>query len=180
MRIADRLANGSGPTFSFEFFPPRTEDGVKNLFRALGDLADLSPTFVSVTYGAGGSTRDLTIDLVTRIRRETDIEAMAHLTCVGHGRGEIRAVLERLRDAGIENLLALRGDPPQGQAQFTPAPDGFAYASELGRFVRAEGFEFCVGGACYPEGHLESPSREVDLRHLGAKIDAGTQFLITQ
>ncbi len=135
---------------------------------------------MSVTYGAGGSTRQRTLDLVSRIKRETGIEAMAHLTCVGHSRGELREILERWRAAGLENVLALRGDPPRDAASFQPAPDGFAHASELAAFIRAEGFDFTLGGACYPEGHLEAESREIDLDHLKRKLDAGVQFLITQ
>jgi methylenetetrahydrofolate reductase (NADPH) len=180
MKIGPRLAQGGPPCFSFEFFPPKTEQGVANLFATLKELAELRPTFVSVTYGAGGSTRQLTADLVTRIKKEAGIEAMAHLTCVGHSRDELKAVLDRLRDAGIENVLALRGDPPQGEKEFRPAPDGFRYATELHRFIRTNRYPFSVGGACYPEGHLESPSREEDLAHLKEKVDAGAEFLITQ
>src|SRR6478609_7806028 len=124
MRIADRLLQPT-PCFSFEFFPPKSEEGVTQLFTTLRELADLAPGFVSVTYGAGGSTRQLTLELTTAIKRETGIEAMAHLTCVGHGRVEIAEILQRLDSAGIENVLALRGDPPKDQAAFTPAPDGF-------------------------------------------------------
>ena len=117
MRIVDRLRTGP-PCFSFEFFPPKSEEGVAQLFTTLKELADLQPGFVSVTYGAGGSTRQLTLELTSAIRRETGIEAMAHLTCVGHGRAELAEILQRLEAAGIENVLALRGDPPQGQASF--------------------------------------------------------------
>src|SRR3954447_13465385 len=127
MRIRDCFGQGR-PVFSFEFFPPKTEEGVKNLYATVGELAKLDPSFVSVTYGAGGSTRELTIDLTARIKREIGIEAMAHLTCVGHSAGEIAAVLERLRGAGIENVLALRGDPPRGETQFVRPADGFGYA----------------------------------------------------
>src|ERR1700756_5323069 len=112
MKIADRLRQGSSPCFSFEFFPPKSAEGVAQLFTTLRELQDLAPAFVSVTYGAGGSTRQLTVDLVSAIKRETGIEAMAHLTCVGHGRAELAEVLERLRAAGVDNVLALRGDPP--------------------------------------------------------------------
>jgi methylenetetrahydrofolate reductase (NADPH) len=184
MRIVDRLtanpSQSSGPCFSFEFFPPKTDDGVAQLFATLRDLAELKPGFVSVTYGAGGSTRQRTLELVSAIKRETGIEAMAHLTCVGHGRAELREILGRFRDAGIENVLALRGDPPKDQSSFVPAPDGFSHGSELAAFIRDEGFGFCVGGACYPEGHLESPTLVDDLAHLKTKVDAGVSFLITQ
>jgi methylenetetrahydrofolate reductase (NADPH) len=179
MRISQRLVRGS-PCFSFEFFPPKTEEGVHTLFATLKELAELKPGFVSVTYGAGGSTRNLTADLVSRIRRETGIEAMAHLTCVGHSRDELKTILESFRAQGIENVLALRGDPPAGEKRFKPAVGGFRYANELNQFIREQGFDFCLGGACYPEGHMECLSRDDDLKHLQAKVDAGADFLITQ
>src|SRR3954452_14892479 len=147
MRIADRLRTGP-PCFSFEFFPPKSEEGVTQLFTTLKELADLQPGFVSVTYGAGGSTRQLTIELTSAIKRETGIEAMAHLTCVGHGRVELAEILERLKSAGVENVLALRGDPPKDQTTFSPAPDGFSHGNELSQFIRARGYSFCIGGAC--------------------------------
>jgi methylenetetrahydrofolate reductase (NADPH) len=179
VHIAERL-RGSEPCISFEFFPPKTDAGVASLFETLRELAELKPGFVSVTYGAGGSTRQRTLELVAAIKRETGIEAMAHLTCVGHGRAELRDILSRFREAGLENLLALRGDPPKDQASFTPAPDGFSHGSELAAFVRQEGFTFCVGGACYPEGHLESGSLDDDLAQTRKKVEAGCDFLITQ
>ncbi|AKF81244.1 methylenetetrahydrofolate reductase [Myxococcus fulvus] len=172
--------NPSNPCFSFEFFPPKTDEGVANLLRTLEDLAPLEPGFVSVTYGAGGSTRDRTLELVTRIKQQTGIEAMAHLTCVGHTREELRDVLQRLADAKLDNVLVLRGDPPQGQTTFQPTEGGFSYASELVQFIREEDFNFCLGGACYPEGHVETASRDDDLRHLKAKVDAGLDFVVTQ
>lgn len=179
MKIRNRL-NPSNPCFSFEFFPPKTDEGTANLLKTLEDLAPLDPGFVSVTYGAGGSTRDRTVELVTRIKQNTGIEAMAHLTCVGHSQDELRDILRRLSDAKIENVLPLRGDPPQGQKSFVPAEGGFSYASELVQFIREEDFNFCLGGACYPEGHVDTPSRDADLKHLKAKVDAGLDFLITQ
>jgi methylenetetrahydrofolate reductase (NADPH) len=180
MRIADRLRAEGPPCFSFEFFPPKTDEGVDQLFATLRDLAELRPGFVSVTYGAGGSTQQRTLELVTAIKRETGIEAMAHLTCVAHGRRELTQVLERLRAAGVQNVLALRGDAPRDQAAFTAPADGFEHASDLSRFIRGNGFDFCLGGACYPEGHLESESREIDLEHTKIKVSAGAEFLITQ
>jgi methylenetetrahydrofolate reductase (NADPH) len=179
MKIRNRL-NPSNPCFSFEFFPPKTDEGVANLLRTLEDLAPLQPGFVSVTYGAGGSTRDRTVELVTRIKKETGIDTMAHLTCVGHTREELRELLQRLAEAKLENVLALRGDPPQGQKEFVPAQGGFRYASELVRFIREEDFNFSIGGACYPEGHVETLSRDDDLRHLKEKVDAGLDFVVTQ
>jgi methylenetetrahydrofolate reductase (NADPH) len=169
------------PVFSFEFFPPKTEEGLKNLYGTIAELAALQPSFVSVTYGAGGSTRDLTVDLTSRIKREIGIEAMAHLTCVGHSSGEIASVVDRLREAGIENILALRGDPPKGETQFVRPEDGFGYSQELAGFLRSRYQDtLCLGGACYPEGHVEAACKEGDLQHLKAKVDAGVDFLVTQ
>jgi methylenetetrahydrofolate reductase (NADPH) len=179
MRIVDRLHNGP-PCFSFEFFPPKSEEGVAQLFTTLRELAELQPGFVSVTYGAGGSTRQLTVDLVSTIKRETGIEAMAHLTCVGHSRSELAEILERLRAAGMQNVLALRGDPPRDQPSFVPAPDGFSHANELMQFIRARGFDFCLGGACYPEAHLESDGLDAEIEHTKRKVAHGAEFLITQ
>lgn len=204
MRIAERLQKPA-PCFSFEFFPPKTPQGVESLMATLRELAELSPDFVSVTYGAGGTTQATTTELVARIRREAGIEAMAHLTCVGMTREAIAAALDELSAAGIENVLALRGDPPRpppsmpvtpatpvttvtaaplSPLPFVPTPGGFRYASELCSFIqdgRASGrWRFCVGSACYPEGHPECPSRDDDLRNLVEKVAAGGEFLITQ
>jgi methylenetetrahydrofolate reductase (NADPH) len=179
MRITDRLVSGT-PCISFEFFPPKTDEAVSQLFSTLKDLEELRPGFVSVTYGAGGSTRQRTLEMVTAIKRETGIEAMAHLTCVGHGRTELREILTRFHVAGVENVLALRGDPPRDQPQFTAADDGLSHGSELAAFIRQEGFGFCLGGACYPEIHPDSEAREDDLANLRKKVEAGAEFLITQ
>ena len=188
MRIAERLLMPS-PCFSFEFFPPKTTAGHDNLMTTLRELRELEPDFVSVTYGAGGSTQHVTTDLVTRIKSETGIEAMAHLTCVGHAQNELDGVLTRLSDAGVENVLALRGDSPAqpgvlGPVPFVPAAGGFRYGSELVSHIRSGQksgrWRFCLGGACYPEGHIECAQRDDDLRHLATKVEAGTEFLITQ
>jgi methylenetetrahydrofolate reductase (NADPH) len=149
------------------------------LWETLEDLRSLDPGFVSVTYGAGGSTRDRTIELVTHIKERTGIEAMAHLTCVGHTREEIGAVLKRLAAAKIENVLALRGDPPKGAAAFQKVEGGFGYANELVDFVRQLDLGFSIGVAGYPEGHLEA-SKEQDLKNLKLKVDEGADFVITQ
>jgi methylenetetrahydrofolate reductase (NADPH) len=178
MRIVDCFASGK-PVFSFEFFPPKTEEGVRSLFTAAQDLAALHPSFVSVTYGAGGSTRELTVDLVTRLKKEVGIEAMAHLTCVGHSASEIACVLDQLHGCGIENVLPLRGDPPRGETRFVRPQDGFGYAQELVRFIRGR-YGFCLAGACYPEGHQECADKEEDLIHLKEKVLSGVDFLITQ
>ncbi|MFN8625254.1 MAG: methylenetetrahydrofolate reductase [NAD(P)H] [Candidatus Binatia bacterium] len=179
MRIGDLLRTGD-PVFSFEFFPPKTEAGERNLFRTIDRLGELRPSFVSVTYGAGGGTRQTTVEWVKRIKHELDIEAMAHVTCVGAGRHEIEGVLAQLQANRIENVLALRGDPPREQPRFVPATDGFRYASELVRFIRECGFPFSLGGACYPEGHTECRDLALDLEHLKIKVDAGLDFVITQ
>jgi methylenetetrahydrofolate reductase (NADPH) len=179
MKIRNRL-NPSHPCFSFEFFPPKTEEGWANLQRTVQDLAPLDPGFVSVTYGAGGGTRDRTLQLVTEIKQTTGIEAMAHLTCVGHTRAELGGIVERLLDAKIENVLALRGDPPAGQSSFLPVAGGFRFASELVELIRERDHTLCIGGACYPEGHMEAASREDDLKNLKRKVDAGLDFIITQ
>jgi len=179
VKIRNRL-NPSKPCFSFEFYPPKTPDGETALWRTLEVLRPLEPGFVSVTYGAGGSTRDHTIDLVTHIKERTGIEAMAHLTCVGHTREELAAILKRLADAKIENVLALRGDPPKGMTTFEKAEGGFQFAADLVALVRELDLDLCVGCAGYPEGHPETPSRDDDLLHLKAKVDAGCDFVITQ
>jgi methylenetetrahydrofolate reductase (NADPH) len=179
MRIKE-LFGRSRPVISFEFFPPKTDAGVKELYHAIEELKPLAPSFVSVTYGAGGSTRDRTVDLVARIKSEIGIETMAHLTCVGSTREEIQAVLVRLRDSGIENVLPLRGDPPKGEVEFKKVPGGFGYASELVEFIRSTGHPFSLGGACYPEGHVETRDLVQDLANLKKKVAAGVDFLITQ
>ena len=178
MRIIERLRSGH-PVFSFEFYPPKTDAGVQSLWNALADLRSLHPDFVSVTYGAGGSTRVKTVDITTRIKRELGIEAMAHLTCVGATREDLRTTLDALKQGGIENVLPLRGDPPQGETRFARVDGGFGFANELMEFVRRD-FEFCLGGACYPEGHVEAPSKEEDLKNLRRKVESGAEFLITQ
>ena len=185
MKISDllRFARERGePVFSFEFFPPRTDEGVKALFATVEALRPLAPGFVSVTFGAGGSTRARTVELVKRLKRETEIEAMAHVTCVGASRDEIAATLDQFAEAGVQNVLALRGDPPRGEASFTPHPDGFSHASELVAFIRGQPrrWAFCLGAAAYPEGHPETRDLDADLRNLKTKVDAGADFLVTQ
>ena len=178
MKIIEKLAARS-PAFSFEFFPPKDAEGTERLFRTVAELGSYDPTYVSVTYGAGGSTRRLTVDLVRRIRREVGLEAMAHVTCVGASGDEIAQVLDELATGGIDNVLALRGDPPKGGARFEKPAGGFAYANELIEFVRSR-WPFCVGAACYPETHIEAPSRAADLANLKRKVLAGADFLVTQ
>lgn len=179
MRIIDSLVPGK-PSFSLEFSPPKTPVGWRSLFRTVAELREFNPRFVSVTYGAGGSSRGETLKAVSEIKRDYGIEAMAHLTCVGHARAELREVVRGLHEAGIENLIALRGDPPKGSDRFEPAPDGLSHGSELAAFVREQGFDFCLAGAAYPEMHPQSTDRAADLDGLKRKIDAGVSFLITQ
>jgi methylenetetrahydrofolate reductase (NADPH) len=178
MRIAEAFGRAR-PVVSFEFFPPRTEAGFRSLYRTIGELKRLDPGFVSVTWGAGGSTRRQTVELVTRIQQEIGITAMAHLTCVGSTPQELGEILNRLEAAGIENLLALGGDPPREQPDYRPTPGGFTYARELAAFARTR-WNFCLGGACYPETHPRAASTEADLAHLVRKVAAGVDFLITQ
>ncbi|MEK9628993.1 MAG: methylenetetrahydrofolate reductase [NAD(P)H] [Nitrospinota bacterium] len=178
MKISEKLKSSSR-VFSFEFFPPKDEAGFQSLFETIEQLKPAKPAFVSVTYGAGGSTRSKTVDLVGKIKNEIGIESMAHLTCVGHKKDEIVSVLESLQDSGIENVLALRGDPPKGEEQFVKTEGGFGYANELTSFIKNK-FSFCVGGACYPEGHIECPNLQLDMDNLKRKVDSGVDFLITQ
>ena len=178
MRISDILKTDRRAV-SFEFFPPKDDAGFASLFATIEALKGLDPSYVSVTYGAGGSTRRKTVELVKRIKHEIGIESMAHLTCVGANRDEIGSVLDDLAAAGLDNVLPLRGDPPKGASEFVPTPGGFRYANELVAFIR-ERHSFCLGGACYPEKHPEAPSAEADLDNLKRKVDAGVDFLITQ
>jgi methylenetetrahydrofolate reductase (NADPH) len=167
------------PSFSFEFFPPKDSEGFENLYATIRQLEPCQPTYVSVTFGAGGSTRAQTIDLVGRIKNEIGLESMAHLTCVGSSREELRAILDTLHDKGIQNILALRGDPPRGQEKFEKPENGFAYANELVEFIRKQ-YNFCIGVAGYPEGHIECPDINIDLENLKRKVDAGADFIVTQ
>ena len=178
MRIDQILGLGK-PGVSFEFFPPKTEAGFAQLFKTIDELHPLHPTYVSVTYGAGGSTREKTVELVERIQRELKIRSMAHLTCVGHTADEIAKILDDLWAAGIRNVLALRGDPPAGQSQFVVTEGGFANADTLVAFIKSRQ-DFCVGVAGYPEGHPQCLNRTRDLEHLKRKVDNGGGVVITQ
>ena len=178
MRI-DELLAGGGPVFSIEFFPPKTPEGVTSLFDTVEALKPLGPSFVSVTYGAGGATREGTVEIATRIKREHGLEVMAHLSCVGEPVEGLAALLDRFRDAGIENILALRGDPPRGARSFEAAPGGLESAAELTSFIAGD-YAFAIGGACFPEVHPEAASLDADLAYLKTKVDAGASFLITQ
>jgi methylenetetrahydrofolate reductase (NADPH) len=179
MRLDTILEARRQPVFSFEFFPPKTDEGVRQLFEAISHLRELEPTFVSVTYGAGGSVRARTVDLVTRIHRELEIEPVAHLTCVDATVDDLQGILDGLRDAGIDNVLALRGDPPGGEGLFTPTEGGLAHSSELMELITSR-YGFCVGGSCYPEKHPESADADEDVRAAKRKADSGASYLITQ
>ncbi len=178
MRIRDIL-DDHHPALSFEFFPPKSEIGFWDLYKTVESLKPLEPTYVSVTYGAGGGTRRKTVDLVQRIKNDIGIEAMAHLTCVGADKEEIIGVLDTLKANGLENVLALRGDPPAGSEEFVATEGGFSHADELVSFIR-DRYDFCVGAACYPECHPEALDAKTDMTHLKRKVDAGVDFLITQ
>jgi methylenetetrahydrofolate reductase (NADPH) len=178
MRIDEIIGRGK-PTISFEFFPPKNEVGFAQLYQTVGELHPLKPSYVSVTYGAGGSTRQKTVDLVERIQTDLKIRSMAHLTCVGHTADEIGGILDDLWNTGIRNVLALRGDPPAGQSQFTATAGGFANADALTKYVR-ERHDFCVGVAGYPEGHPQCLNKTRDMEHLKRKVDNGASFVVTQ
>ncbi|MFO0968358.1 MAG: methylenetetrahydrofolate reductase [Gemmataceae bacterium] len=179
MRISE-LYQRPEPTISFEFFPPKTREAEDTLYReVVPGLKGLGASFISVTYGAGGGTRDSTFRIVNTIRAEHNVEAMAHFTCVGATKESVRHELELAKQLGFDNLLALRGDPPKGQLDFKPSPDGFAYALDLIRFIK-EHNHFCLGAACYPEGHVECAFKHADWDRAALKVEAGAEFLITQ
>jgi len=179
LRIGELHRQG-GLVVSFELFPPKTPDQTAKLFEeGIPGLLELSPAFLTCTYGAGGSTKDQTLEIVTRIRREFEVEAVSHLTCVGASREEIGQFLAQARSGGISNIVALRGDPPRGDETFKPHPDGFKYAHELVSFIKQTG-DFDVAVAGYPEGHPECPDRHLDWQRLAAKVAAGADLVITQ
>ncbi len=178
MRISDALASVR-PFFSFEFFPPKDDDGSRRLFETIAALQPLRPAFVSITYGAGGSTRARTVALAKQIQSETGMTVVAHVTCVGSTRAELRTLFDDLARAGIANVLALRGDAPASSAAFEAPPGGFAHANELIAMLRRN-YDFCIGAACYPEKHPEAASEAGDLEHLREKVDAGADFLVSQ
>jgi len=179
VRIDEILAAADGPVFSFEFFPPKSEEGWRNLREALRSLVALEPDFVSVTYGAGGGTRERTLEVSSWLKRELGIEAMAHLSCVGATREELIETLDRIVAAGIDNVLALRGDPPRGERKWRPHPGGLRYSTELAALI-SERYPLGIGAACFPEVHPEAPDLAHDLRYLRQKVASGASFLITQ
>jgi methylenetetrahydrofolate reductase (NADPH) len=178
MRI-DEILEQRRPVFSFEFFPPKTDEGRRTLEGTLEVLRDDAPDYVSMTYGAGGATRDSTVELTRWIKQDLGIEAMAHLSCVGEPTERLVEILQEVQAAGIDNVLALRGDPPRGETEWRPHPGGLHYSVELIRLIR-ERFDFCVGAACFPEVHPDASDRDSDLGYARAKQEAGAGFLITQ
>ncbi len=184
MHIRD-IFSAHRTTFSFEFFPPKTDEASEELFTAIVRLQELKPSFVSVTYGAGGSTRERTHDLVVRIKRETQLTAVSHLTCVCHTWPELEAILDRYAASGIENILALGGDPPRNLANYDRANDAFQFAEGLVRFVRSrkkapDPRGFGIGVAGFPEGHPGTPNRLKEMDYLKQKVDAGADYICTQ
>jgi methylenetetrahydrofolate reductase (NADPH) len=179
MRV-DEIIASSRPTFSVEFSPPRAAEKEKNLFEAARQLRELEPDFVSVTYGAGGSTRDGTVEITRVLKDELGFETMAHLSCVGETTEGLAATLDKIGEAGIENVFALRGDPPRGEGDFVATDGGLANAAELIRFIGDGRWDFALGGACFPEVHPEAADLETDLAYLKQKVDAGASFLTTQ
>jgi methylenetetrahydrofolate reductase (NADPH) len=179
MRIADLYAAEGGPVLSLEFFTPKNEAGRKALFRAVERLGKIQPGFVSITCGAAGTTRERTADLAIELQDKFGLTAMAHLVCTGTTQAELDETLRHMQAHGIDNILALRGDPPKGVTDWTPVEGGFRHANELASFVR-ERFSLGIGGACYPEKHHEAPSLDADVHNLKRKVDAGAEFLITQ
>jgi methylenetetrahydrofolate reductase (NADPH) len=179
MRI-DEILSSSQPVFSVEFFPPKTEEGREMLFETVDVLRSLGPSFFSVTYGAGGATREGTVEITREIRDEHGVEAMAHLSCVGETRENLREIVEEIAAAGIENILALRGDPPRGQSDFEQPEGGLSSAADLTALISEKHSEIAIGGACFPEVHPEAASMEADIAYLKTKVDNGASFLITQ
>ena len=177
MKIKDILKEKR--TLSFEFFPPKTVEGIPAVFRAIDRLKVYCPDFISITYGAGGSTRAFTEEITTEVKQRGELEVMAHLTCVAQTKEEVRGVLVRLDQVGVENVIALRGDPPRGQTTFVPAEGGFHHATDLIDHIRRN-FQFGLAGACYPEGHQESPDLQTDIKYAKLKVELGADFLITQ
>jgi methylenetetrahydrofolate reductase (NADPH) len=168
------------PLRSLEFFPPKDDEGVANLRATATALKRIAPDFVSVTYGAGGTTRERTAQVSALLKDELGFTVMPHLTCVGHSRAELHAIADRLHAGGFRNIMTLRGDPPKGETTFTPSPDGLRHASDLVALLRARHPDFCLGVAGYPEKHPEASSLDADLAHLKRKVDAGAAFITTQ
>lgn len=179
MKVVD-LIQQKDFSASFEFFPPKTEQGSENLFQNIKNLMPLNPSYVSVTYGAGGSTQELTHELILRLQKETQLCIVSHLTCVGHTKEQFHEILEKYNKSGIENILALRGDPPLGQTQFKATEGGFNYASDMVAYIKKNFPNMGIGVAGFPEGHPETPNRLKEMEYLKAKVDAGADYICTQ
>jgi methylenetetrahydrofolate reductase (NADPH) len=179
MKITD-LFKDTPRTYSFEFFPPKDEISAVDFGINVGTLLKLAPSFVTVTYGAGGSTQERTFALVDYLKNKVGLNTMAHYTCIAASKEKTLHDLQTLQQLGMENLMLLRGDPPAGETKFTMPDNGFKYATELIAFVKAQGFDFCIGGGAYPEKHPDAASVEEDVRHLKEKVTAGADFLVTQ
>jgi len=181
MQKIKELFKNKSRVYSFELFPPKTEKGYQNLLETIGKLCELKPDFISCTYGAGGGSRDKTLEIVERIEKSHNVIGLAHLTCVLHTKEELKNIIETIQSKGIRNILALRGDPPKDQPTWVPGPDNFHYSSELAAFIREHFNEnFSIGVAGFPEGHILCPDRTQDARYLKIKIDSGADFVITQ
>jgi methylenetetrahydrofolate reductase (NADPH) len=179
MHIA-QILNQHKPAFSYEFFPPKDDASADALLQTVKSLSRLGPAYVSVTYGAGGSSRERTRDLVVRIQKETELTVVSHLTCVGATRDEIGSIVQSFVDSGITNIMALRGDPPKGQSSFSAQPGGFAYAAEMVDFIKRSFPQVGIGVAGFPEGHPETNNRLLEMDYLKAKVDAGADYICTQ
>jgi len=178
MKIKDLLSQNKF-ILSFEVFPPKREGNLDNLYVTIAELVELKPDFISVTYGAGGSTREKTIEISSKVKNGFKLEVLAHLTCVQSTKDDIARILDSLKEQNVQNILALRGDPPEGMEKFTKTEGGFGYANELVQFIKSRD-DFSIGVAGYPEGHIEAPSIKVDMMNLKRKVDAGAHFIITQ
>ncbi len=180
MLVKEILDSATKPVFSFEFFPPKKDEEWETLFETIAALSPLSPSYVSVTYGAGGSTRSRTHSLVTRIQKESGLTVVSHLTCICSDKEETGAILQNYQEHGINNVLALRGDKPAGMASMADAIKDFPYAIDLVRFIKKEYPDFGVGVAGFPEGHPETPNRLKEIDYLKEKVDAGADYIVTQ
>lgn len=180
MSLFELYSRAKHPVFSFEIFPPKSPEGDLKLKSTIAELQKLQPGYVSVTYGAGGSTRDKTIDICADIQASYSLPSMCHFTCVGADKAQIHSILETIQSRGIRNVIALRGDPPKGQGAFSPTPGGFSNASELITYIRQQKFPFCIAGGCYPEKHPDSPTWELEIGYLKKKVEAGAEFLVSQ
>jgi len=178
--LVKEILNRKNTSISLEFFPPKTKDSSASLFENIRQLIPLKPSYVSVTYGAGGSTRELTHNLILRLQKETNLTIVSHLTCVGASKDSIKKILEQYNEHGIHNIMALRGDPPLEQKTFEPHPDGFKYAFELVSFIKKHFPNMCIGIAGFPEGHAECPNRLKEIDYLKEKVDCGADYICTQ